>query len=76
VSVGVSNDSELAQDWIKAYGAAQVHLHSREQIAGYFADLELVEPGLTEVRRWRPLQPQPADGPRPADLLAAVGRKA
>jgi hypothetical protein len=63
------NDPGRAQDWTKAYSAAQVHLHSREPIACYFADLELVQPGLTEAHRWRPLQPQPADGPLPADLL-------
>jgi len=75
VSIGVSNDPGLAQDWIKAYSAAEVQLHSREQIAGYFAGLELVKPGLTEARHWRPPRPQADDGPRPADLLSGVGRK-
>ena len=76
LSIGINNDPGLAQDWIKAYRAARVHLHSREQIAAYFAGLELVEPGLTAVRHWQPLQPQAADNPRPADLVAGVGRKA
>jgi hypothetical protein len=52
-----------------------VHLHSREQVAGYFAGLEIIEPGLTEARYWQPDRPQPADTPRPADILAGVGRK-
>jgi S-adenosyl methyltransferase len=76
VSIGINNDPGLAQEWIKAYAAARVHLHSREQIAGYFAGLELVDPGLTEVRYWRPPRPQAADDPRPADLMAGVGRMA
>ena len=76
VSIGVSNDPGPAQDWITAYNAARVHLHSREQAVGYFAGLELVPPGLTEARHSQPLQPQLADGPRPADLLAGVDRRA
>jgi hypothetical protein len=77
ISLGINNDPDLGQDFIKAYSAAQVHLHSREQIADYFAGLELVEPGLTEVRHWQSAQPRAEDDVlRPADLLAGVGRKA
>jgi hypothetical protein len=76
LSIGINNNTpDLARDVIKAYRAAQVHLHSREQVAGYFAGLEIVEPGLVEARRWRPALPLDDDGPRPADLLAGVGRK-
>jgi hypothetical protein len=76
LSIGTNNDTpDLAQDVIKAYRAAQVHVHTREQVAGYFAGLEMVEPGLVEVRRWRPEHPLADDGPRPADLLAGVGRR-
>jgi hypothetical protein len=77
LSIGMNNDTpDLAQDVIEAYRAAQVHLHSREQVAGYFAGLEMVKPGLTEARRWRPPQPQTASTSRPADILAGVGRRA
>jgi len=71
------NDSapDLAGNVIKAYNAGPVHLHSRDQIVGYFTGLELVEPGVTEARRWRPPHPQVDAGSRPADLLAGVGRK-
>jgi hypothetical protein len=76
VSIGTNNDTpDLAKDVIEAYRAAQVHVHTREQVAGYFAGLQIVEPGLTEARRWRPAQPLADNGPRPADLLAGVGRK-
>jgi S-adenosyl methyltransferase len=77
LSIGVNNDApDLAQDVIKAYRAAQVHVHSREQAAGYFAGLEMAQPGLTEARRWRPVSPPPDDDPRPADILVGVARKA
>jgi hypothetical protein len=76
LSIGINNDTpDVAQDVIKAYRAASVHLHSREQTAGYLAGLEIVEPGLVAARHWRPLHPQPADDLRPADILAAVGHK-
>jgi hypothetical protein len=75
LSVSVNNDApELAERMLKAYTAATVHLHTREQIAGYLAGLDLVEPGLTEARHWRNPDPLPADGPRQADVLAGVGR--
>ena len=76
LSIGISNDTpDLARDVIKAYHAAPVHLHSREQVAGYFTGLEIIEPGLTEARHWRPPRPQTAAA-RPADILTGVGRKA
>jgi hypothetical protein len=85
LSLGVNNDTpDMAQDFIKAYSVAKVHLHSREQVAGYFTGLELAEPGLTEARHWRApdpadqagqAEPSDDDAPRPADALAGVGRK-
>jgi hypothetical protein len=76
--IGNNDDApDLARDWIAAYrAAAQVHQHSREQIVGYFTGLEIVEPGLVEARNWRPSHHPAESGPRPADLLACVGRKA
>jgi hypothetical protein len=77
VSIGINNDApDVAQDWIAAYrAAARVHEHSRAQIEGYFTGLEMVEPGLTEARNWRPAQPPADQAARPADALAGVGRK-
>jgi hypothetical protein len=37
--------------------------------------LDLVEPGLTEARRWRSSHPPKPDDDRPADVLAGVARK-
>jgi hypothetical protein len=77
LSFGINDNApDLAKDFIKAYSAAPVHQHSREQVTGYFAGLEVVEPGLIEARNWRPAQPQADAAPRSADALACVGRKA
>ena len=38
----------------------RVRLRSREQVAGYLRDLELVEPGLVTVPEWRPDPGEPA----------------
>jgi hypothetical protein len=50
------------------------HLRSPEQITGFFDGLELVEPGVVSITRWRP---EPAEGGEPRDVaaMAGVGRK-
>jgi O-methyltransferase involved in polyketide biosynthesis len=75
LSVGVNNNApELANDVATAYTASELYVHDREHIARYFTGLELVEPGLTEVRLWR--SGNFAVENRPADVIAGVGRKA
>lgn len=77
ISMGINNDTpDVADQVIAEYTAATVHVHSREQIVGYFAGFELAEPGLTEARYWRAEPDQVDSGSRPADLIAGVGRKA
>jgi len=76
ISVGINNNTpDVARRVIEAYTAGTVHVHSRHQIAGYFADPEIVAPGLTEARRWRPPPAQASAGSRTADVLAGVARK-
>ncbi|MGW1976749.1 SAM-dependent methyltransferase [Streptomyces sp. NPDC001889] len=55
-------------------GAAPYHLRSPEEIAGFFDGLELLEPGVVPLDRWRP---DPAeDTPRDEVIaLGGVGRK-
>jgi hypothetical protein len=50
------------------------HLRSPEQITGFFDGLELVEPGVVSITRWRP---EPAEVGQPTDVaaMAGVGRK-
>jgi hypothetical protein len=65
---------EAARLW-NQIAPQQIRLRSRAQVAGYLAGLDLVEPGLVTVSRWRP---QPGSGPGPAPdipLYAVVARK-
>jgi hypothetical protein len=76
ISIGINNNApDVAEQVIKAYTAGTVHTHSRAQIAGYLAGLQVVEPGLTEARNWRSPPEQTAAGSRTADVLAGVARK-
>jgi S-adenosyl methyltransferase len=50
------------------------HLRSPERIAGFFEGLELVEPGVVSVTRWRP-EPTPAEPPAEIEQFCGVGRK-
>ena len=79
LSDGVDTNPALNQA-VAAYNARSAntyHLRSPERIAGFFAGLELVEPGVVATSRWRP---EPADigGPSPEDeaALCGVARKA
>lgn len=62
---------EAARVWNETANP-QYHVRTREQIAGYFEGLELVEPGLVSTPRWRPDAGQP---PEELDELVGVGRK-
>jgi O-methyltransferase involved in polyketide biosynthesis len=63
-----------AQEGYDQTGAIPYRLRSPEQIASFFAGLELVEPGVVSCARWRP---DPADDGPPAetDTFGGVGRK-
>ncbi|GAA2141336.1 SAM-dependent methyltransferase [Actinomadura napierensis] len=60
--------------WNQASPAAY-HLRTPEMIAGYFEGLELLEPGVVSVSRWRS-EPGRFGGPPEVDEFCAVGRKA
>jgi len=64
-----------AQERYNQSGAVPYRLRSPQQIAGFFEGLELVEPGVVSVTRWRP-DPADADGhPAEVDAFGGVGRK-
>jgi hypothetical protein len=46
---------------------------TREQVAGFFAGLDMVPPGLVNLTAWRPTHVGPARGP--AVFYAGIGRK-
>jgi hypothetical protein len=50
------------------------HLRSPEQISGFFDGLELVEPGIVDLTRWRP-EPTVFPDPDPVPAMCGVGRK-
>jgi S-adenosyl methyltransferase len=75
LTVGTGGDPDMRGRFIKAYTAGNVHRHSSEQIAGYFGELDLVDPGLTDARYWRDQPGQDTAGERPAIILAGVGVK-
>ena len=73
VSVG-HLDGRAGQQFTDRHGPGQLYHHTREQVAGFLADLQLAEPGITEARAWQ----APAVIPVPARrgrIWAAVGRK-
>jgi len=49
-------------------------LRGREEILRFFAELELIDPGLVQVSHWRPDEPEPADADK-VWILGGVGRK-
>ncbi|MFI5714255.1 SAM-dependent methyltransferase [Nocardia sp. NPDC051750] len=48
---------------------------SRTEVERFFTGLELVEPGIVPLHRWRPRMEQPAAHDHTLPLYAAVGRK-
>ncbi|MFG2062408.1 SAM-dependent methyltransferase [Micromonospora sp. NPDC048871] len=64
--------TEAARIW-NVSANPKYHLRSPERIAALFEGLELVEPGVVSVTRWRPdgADPDPAE----IDQYCAVGRK-
>jgi S-adenosyl methyltransferase len=54
--------------------ATPVFLRDADQVARWFAGLELIDPGIVEVHKWRP-DPADQDFPEGMPLLGAVARK-
>ncbi|WP_343942876.1 SAM-dependent methyltransferase [Pseudonocardia zijingensis] len=61
-----------AQQGYDDTGAVPYKLWTPEELAGFFDGLELVEPGLVPIPKWRP---EPGDDPKDQPTLAGVGRK-
>jgi hypothetical protein len=59
---------------LNAAMAESVTLRSRDEVAGLFGGLELVEPGVVQLPRWRPEAGTPVAGPLP--MWCGVGHKA
>jgi hypothetical protein len=55
-------------------GGVPYNLRSHEQIAGFYEGLELVEPGVVPIPRWRP-EPNPFGEAPDVDQSGGIGRK-
>jgi O-methyltransferase involved in polyketide biosynthesis len=74
ISVGSASPSE-AKNFISAYTAARVYVHSPEEILSFFGGLDLVPPGVVSVRSWYGDGPAPDLEPRTATFIGGVARK-
>nr|WP_221382288.1 SAM-dependent methyltransferase [Actinoplanes polyasparticus] len=59
---------------VSSEGGHDYHLRSPERIARFFDGLELVDPGVVTVSRWRP-EPGPDGEPAHQDSYGGIGRK-
>ena len=74
ISVGSGSRSE-GENFTSAYSAAQIHIHSPEEILSFFGGLDLLPPGVVPVRYWSGDDPAPNLKPRTATFLGGVARK-
>jgi hypothetical protein len=76
ITVG-RGDAGIGQQVTAAYDAAPLYNHSTEDIASFFTGLNLIDPGITEARAWRPDWPDSRPfALRAGHILAGVGKKA
>jgi hypothetical protein len=73
----VADDVTEAMKDVYSNASAQVTPRAFEDVARFFDGLELIEPGLVNVRHWRP-GPRPARSSRPERrslIYGGVARK-
>ncbi|MFI6106227.1 SAM-dependent methyltransferase [Streptomyces sp. NPDC051310] len=71
-STATSEGMVAASEAYNASGAVPYHVRSVEEIAGFFEGLDLVEPGIVPVTRWRPTAGAP-DGVPDAGAVPDAG---
>jgi O-methyltransferase involved in polyketide biosynthesis len=64
---------EAVQRW-NEFGKPKLTIRTPEQIAGFFDGLELLEPGVVSLTRWRP-EATPFGTPAEVDTFCGVARK-
>lgn len=76
VNEGTDTDETYcaAQAAYNESGAIPYRLRTMDEIRAYFDGLELVEPGVVSVPRWRP-DPAASQGPQDVGQAGGVGRK-
>ncbi|MFJ5223567.1 SAM-dependent methyltransferase [Streptomyces sp. NPDC088400] len=77
-STSTSAGMIAASEAYNSSGAIPYYVRGVEEIAGFFGGLELVDPGIAQVTRWRPEADGPGGGAGAAmavDAYCGVGRK-
>jgi hypothetical protein len=74
-STATSEGMVAASKAYNASGAVPYYVRDIDEIAGFFDGLELVEPGIVQVPRWRPDTGASADPSVTVDAYCGVGRK-
>ena len=75
ISCAAYDDQALAKKLAAEYTAGPFVNHTREDVASFFAGLDLIGPGVTEAQTWRPWLPDPFMRHRDGHVLAGVARR-
>ena len=76
LSVGRADSDASAKGFgVYSAGATQVYNHSVAEFTSFFGSLELVPPGVTDAREWRPDWEQPVHlPPRAGQVIVGIAR--
>jgi hypothetical protein len=75
ITVG-AGDPAIGDQITRAYDAAPLYNHSRDDVASFFTGLDLIGPGITDARAWQPGWRTPAPFfDRAGQVLAGAGVK-
>ena len=74
ISCATYDDDELAKRLAAEYTAGSFVNHSREDVASFFAGLDMVGPGVGEAATWRPWDAVPVFRHREGHVLAGIAR--
>lgn len=71
------NMDRAAAAYNEAFGRPPIYMYTPDRLAAHFTGLELVDPGVVSVARWRPTPVEsPSDGEPPeTDAFVGVARK-
>jgi O-methyltransferase involved in polyketide biosynthesis len=72
ISCATYDDEALAKRLATEYTAGQFINHTREDVASFFAGLDLVGPGVSEAQTWRAWHREPVMRHREGHVLAGV----
>jgi hypothetical protein len=75
ITVGCGEPA-IGQQITRTYNAAPVYNHTPDDVASFFAGLDLISPGIADARAWKPGWGTPAPfQKRPGQVLAGIGAK-